>query len=117
MAATRKKSSSTPAVLTNSAATYYTVPTSTLAKDITIDLWNSDTTNAIGVTCYLVPTGGTASATNTLFSETSPGGMILAPNEWRSVPLDQALNAGDFIQLKASTTAKISCHITVTEVT
>lgn len=116
MAATRKKSSLTPAVLTNSAATYYTVPTNTKAKDITIDLYNDDTTNAIGVTGYLVPTGGSASVTNTIFSETSPGGLILAPKEWRSVPLDQALDAGDFIQLKASTTAKISCHITVTEV-
>lgn len=116
MAAIRKKSANTPAVLTNSAATYYTVPTSTTGKDVTIDLWNSDTTNAIGVTCYLVPNGGTASATNTLFSETAPGGVILSAQEWRSIPLDQALSAGDFIQLKASTTAKISCHITVTEV-
>lgn len=117
MAATRKKSGSTPAVLTNSAATYYTVPASTSAKDITFDFYNADTVNSIGITAYLVPSGGSASATNTIFSETSPGGLILAPNEWRSVPLDQALSAGDFIQLKASITAKISCHITITEVT
>jgi len=117
MGATRLKSSATPAILTNAAVTYYTVPTSTKAKDITFDFYNADTTNAIGVTAYLVSTGGSASVTNTLFTETSPGGMILAPNEWRSVPIDQALNSGDFIQLKASTTAKISCHITVTEVT
>jgi hypothetical protein len=117
MAATRKKSSSTPAILTSSAATYYTVPTSTIAKDITFDFYNADTANAIGVTAYLVPASGTASATNTIFAETSPGGMILAPNEWRSIPLDQSLGAGDFIQLKASIGSKVSCHITVTEVT
>lgn len=116
MATTRKQSASTPAQLTNSLVTLYTVPQGTTAKDITFDFLNTDTANAIGVTAHLVPSGGTASATNQIFSETAPNGMVLAPNEWRSVPIDQALGAAGFIQLKASITAKIACHITVTEV-
>lgn len=116
MPTNRKQSASTPAVVTNSLVTYYTVPGGTTAKDITVDLLNTDTANAIGITLHLVPSGGTASATNQLFSETSPGGLILAPNEWRSIPLDQAIGSAAFIQIKASITAKVSVHLTVTEV-
>lgn len=116
MAVNRKKSGSTPAQLTDSLATYYTAPSGIYPKDITFDFYNSDTSNAIGITLHLVPAGDTASATNQLFSETSPGGLILAPNEWRSVPIDQALDPSDFIQAKASITAKVAFHITVTEV-
>jgi len=116
MSVTRKQSTATPAQLTNSLATYYTVPGGTTAKDITFDFYNSDTANAIGITAHLVPAAGTASATNQIFSETSPGGLILAPSEWRSIPIDQAIGAAAFIQIKASITAKVACHITVTEV-
>jgi len=116
MAVNRKKSASTPALLTTSLATLYTVPGNTAAKDITFDFQNTDTSNAIGVTLHLVPSGGTASDTNKLFSETSPNGLIISPQEWRSVPIDQALAAGDFIQAKASTTSKVNIHITVSEV-
>lgn len=116
MSTVRKQSGSTPAQLTNALVTLYTVPSGTLAKDITFDFLNTDTANAIGVTLHLIPVGGSASDTNKLFSETSPGGLIMSPNEWRSVPIDQAIGAGAFIQAKASITAKVSCHITVTEV-
>ena len=116
MGTIRKQSGSTPAQLTASLATYYTVPASTSAKDITFDFLNTDTANAIGITLHLVPSGGTASATNQLFSETAPGGLILAPSEWRSVPIDQSIGAGAFIQVKASIASKVALHITVTEV-
>lgn len=113
---TYRKKAAAPALLTNALVTFYTVPNNTLVKDITLDFLNTDTTNAIGVTLHLVPSGGTASDTNKLFSETSPGGLILSPQEWRSIPLDQAISAGDFIQIKASTTGKVACHVTITEV-
>ena len=116
MAAERKQSSVTPIVLTNSLQTIYTVPAGKSAKDITFDFLNTDTANAIGITLHLVPAAGTASATNQLFSETAPGGMILASNEWRSIPIDQAIGAAAFIQAKASITAKVSMHCTVTEI-
>jgi CO dehydrogenase/acetyl-CoA synthase gamma subunit (corrinoid Fe-S protein) len=115
MATNRKQSASTPALLTNALVTLYTVPSNTTAKDITFDFQNTDTA-AIGVTVHLVPSGGSASDTNKLFSETSPNGMIIAASEWRSVPIDQAISAGASIQSKASTTGKVACHITVTEV-
>lgn len=116
MASNRIQSSATPVVLTTSLQTIYTVPSGKAAKDITFDFLNTDTANAIGITLHLVPNGGTASATNQLFSETAPGGLVLASNEWRSVPIDQAIGAGAFIQAKASITAKVSMHCTVTEV-
>ena len=116
MATERKQSSVTPIVLTTSLQTIYTVPSGKSAKDITFDFMNDDTANAIGITLHLVPAAGTASATNKLFNETSPGGLIIASNEWRSVPIDQAIGAAAFIQAKASITAKVSCHTTVTEV-
>lgn len=116
MSTNRKQSPLTPAQLTNALATYYVSPNSTAAKDITFDFLNTDTANAIGITLHLVPVGGTASDTNKLFSEVSPGGLIIAPSEWRSIPIDQAIPAGSFIQVKASITAKVSLHITVTEV-
>jgi hypothetical protein len=116
MATNRRKSASTPALLTNALVTLYTVPAGMVSKDITFDFQNTDASNAIGVTLHLVPSGGAVSDTNKLFSETAPNGMIVSPQEWRSVPIDQALAAGDFIQAKASSTGKVNCHITVTEV-
>lgn len=116
MAVNRKKSVLTPALVTNALVTLYTVPNGMTAKDITFDFQNTDTTNAIGVTLHLVPNGGAASDTNKLFSETAPNGLVISPQEWRSIPIDQALGAGDFIQAKASTTNKVNIHITVSEV-
>lgn len=116
MATERKQSSLTPIVLTASLQTVYTVPAGKSAKDITFDFLNTDTANAIGITLHLVPAAGTASDTNKLFSEIAPGGLIIASNEWRSVPIDQAINAAAFIQAKASIASKVSMHVTVTEV-
>jgi hypothetical protein len=114
MAVNRKPAG--PALLTNALVTLYTVPVGMAAKDITFDFLNTDTAAAIGVTLHLVPSGGTASDTNKLFSETAPNGLIIAPQEWRSVPIDQAIGAGATIQAKASVTSKVNIHITVSEV-
>lgn len=116
MAVNRKQSAQTPALLTNALVTLYTVPAGTAAKDITFDFQNTDTAAAIGVTLHLVPSGDSASDTNKLFSETAPNGMVIAPGEWRSVPIDQAISAGATIQAKASVTGKLNIHITVSEV-
>lgn len=111
-----RKKAHAPLQLTAALQTIYTVPTGTAAKDITFDFQNTDTAAAIGVTLHLVPNGMSASDSNKLFSETSPFGLVLAPQEWRSVPIDQALSAGDFIQAKASVASKVTIHTTATEV-
>ena len=116
MAVNRRQSAQTPALLTTALQTLYTVPGNTVAKDITFDFLNTDASAAVGVTLHLVPTGGTATATNRLFSETAPNGMVIAPQEWRSVPIDQAVGAGATIQAKASTAGVLNIHITVSEV-
>ena len=110
-----RKKGREPLQLTTALQTIYTVPTGKAAKDITFDFHNTDAAAAVGVTLHLVPANGAANDTNKLFSE-STGGMVLASNEWRSVPIDQALSAGDTIQAKASVTLKMAMHTTVTEV-
>lgn len=103
----------TPTVITNSAVTYYTVPANKRTKDLELHFFNADTSNAIGVTVYLVESGGTAGASNTFLHE---DWFILAPLESRPWGTDQVLNAADFVQAKADTTAKISMFLSGTEV-
>lgn len=82
-----------------SLTTRYTVPASTrtLVKDITI--CNTSTTVSINVSVYLVPSGGTADATNILISNVpiAPSGVF----QWAGV---QIMNAADFIRDIASAT-------------
>jgi hypothetical protein len=111
----RRKAPLSPIVLTTSLQTVYTVPSGLNAKDISFDMLNDDTANAIGVTTHFVLSGGTAAAGNKVTTEASPNGLILYPNEWRPVAMDQALDAGGFIQMKASITGKVNVHITVNE--
>lgn len=79
--------------------TRYTVPASTrtLVKDITI--CNTSTTAATSISVYLVPSGGTAGATNILISNATipPNGLF----QWTGVAV---MNAADFIQDIASAT-------------
>jgi len=103
-----------PTVITNSAVTYYTAPANTKTKDIEYHFYNADTTNSIGVTVYHVESGGSAGASNTLLGEEW---FILAPYESRPWGTDQTLNAGDIVQAKADTTAKITMFMSGTEVT
>ena len=111
----RIKAPLSPIVLTTSLQTIYTVPKGTKAKDISFDMLNTDTTNAIGITTHFIVAGGSATASNQITTELSPNGLILAPNEWRPVAMDQALDADGFIQMKASVTAKVTIHTTVNE--
>lgn len=79
--------------------TRYTVPasTKTLVKDITI--CNTSTSASNRVSVYLIPSGGTAGATNILVSN-----VLLPPNglfQWTGI---QVMGAGDFIQDVATTT-------------
>jgi hypothetical protein len=116
MAVNRKQAPLTPELLTNALATLYTVDPGKVAKDITFDFHNTDANAAVGVTLHLVPSGDIASTANKLFSETSPNGMVISPQEWRSVPIDQAIGAGATIQAKASVSGAVNIHITVSEV-
>lgn len=103
----------TPAVITDSAVTYYTVGANKKTKDIELHFFNADTTNPIGVTVYLVESGGSAAASNTFLHETW---FILDPLESRPWGTDQVLNSGDTVQAKAGTTGKISMFLSGTEV-
>lgn len=106
----------TPALLTNSNATKYTCPTNTIAKDIEFHFTNTDATNTIGVTIYLVESGGTAGDSNTFLKESGAGAFLLGPGESRPWGTEQVLQAGDTIQGKASTTSKIAMFISGKEV-
>ena len=104
----------TPTLITDSAVTYYTVGANKSTKDIEFHFTNTDTSVTIGVTVYLVESGGSAGASNTFLDENY---FTLAPYEARPWGTDQALNAGDFIVMKADTTAKIATFVSGTEVT
>jgi len=111
----RIKAPLSPIVLTTSLQTVYTVPKGTKVKDISFDMFNADTANAIGITTHFIVAAGTAAAGNQVTSELSPNGLILYPNEWRPVTIDQSLDAEGFIQMKASVTSKVTVHTTVNE--
>lgn len=79
-------------------STFYTVPVLTRAFVKNIDICNT-TSTPMTVTLYLVESGGSAGAANTLI----PGIMLPANGiyQWTGT---QILNAGDTIQAIASTT-------------
>jgi hypothetical protein len=97
-----------PSLLTDSTATKYTVDTNIITKDIELHFNNTDTTATIGVTVYLVESGGTAGASNTFLSQTGASAFLLGPGESRAWGTEQVLTAGDTIQAKAGTTSKIA---------
>lgn len=80
--------------LTGSAATYYTAPAATRARIRKLTFCNT-TVGAVAVTVYLIPSGGSAGAANTLWSAKS-----LAPGETKECYEAQGhvLETGDFIQ-------------------
>ena len=80
--------------LTGSAATYYTAPTLTKAVIKSAQLTNT-TAGAVACTVYLIPSGGTAGATNTFISARS-----IAVGETYNCPelVNAVLEAGGFIQ-------------------
>lgn len=76
--------------------TVYTVPTLTRTIVKTIDLANT-TAGGLTVTVYLVESGGTAGASNTLIPTMAiPANGVI---QWTGA---QVLNAGDSIQANAS---------------
>jgi hypothetical protein len=95
------------AAMTASYATIYTTPstpvTRTYVKDITIC---NTTAGTLSVYVSLVPSGGSAGASNALFY-----GNSLAANTTVQWTGSQIMNAGDTIQVKASNTG---CTVTVT---
>lgn len=80
--------------LTGSAATYYTAPANTKVRLRKVTLCNT-TGGAVLVTVYLIPSGGSATAANTLWSAKS-----MASGETRECyeASGHVLEAGDFIQ-------------------
>ena len=90
--------------LTGSAATYYTSPalTKTILKKVTVT--NSDLTTPYTFTLYLVKVGGSASSSNIIVNT-----QTVAPGQCYEVfeVEGQTMNAGDFLQALASTTAEL----------
>jgi hypothetical protein len=93
--------------LTNVAATYYTVPTSTTTR-ITKATFCNDHTAVVTVTINLVPSGGSAAYGNRITKTKN-----LSPGETWSCPDVEGhhLEAGGFISMLASVTEKIGCRI------
>lgn len=89
--------------LTSSAATYYTAPANTKTVISACRLTNT-TAGAVTATVYLVPSGGTAGATNIVLSAKS-----LAAGESFDVPIDgQVLLTGGTLQALASANTSIT---------
>jgi hypothetical protein len=90
--------------LTTSALTYYTAPVSTLTTIAACTLTNTSAA-PVTVTVYLVATGGTASAANTILSA-----RALAAGESFNVgsAIGQTLSAGGQIQALASAATSIT---------
>jgi hypothetical protein len=80
--------------LTGTAATYYTVPANTRAVLKAASLTNT-TAGAVACTVYLVPSGGSAGASNAIISAKS-----VAANETYSCPelVNQVLESGYTVQ-------------------
>lgn len=93
-----------PTLITNAAATVYTMPSSptgTVLRNGRVRLTNFDTT-ARAVTLYAVPSGGSASTTNEFLPAVG-----IAPGAFLDVDVPQ-LSVGDFIQALADVTNKVN---------
>ena len=99
--------------LTAAAATYYTVGTSARAQIQAMTLTNT-TGGAVTATVYLVPSGGTAAASNTILSAKS----IAAGESYKCIEaIGQWLEAGGTIQALAGSATSISLVASGIEVT
>ena len=98
--------------LTNAVVTYYTAPASTKAL-IKKATFNNDHTSVVTVTINLVPSGGAAAYGNQITKTKS-----LAAGETWSCPdvENHVLEAGGFISMVASVTAKIGVRISGYEI-
>lgn len=89
--------------ITASPASFWTVSASVKGNLKEIIFNNTDQTTAYGVTVYHVPSGGTASAGNSILGATTVGAGTFI-----RVPFNTFLSASDQIQMVASTTNKIT---------
>lgn len=98
--------------LTASAATYYAVPANT--RCIVQKMTFANTTGtARTVTVYLIPSGGTASASNTVVTTHT----VPANSEWICDPVQgHTLEAGAFIQALADGAAAVTIYASGLEV-
>lgn len=98
-------------LLTGSAATLYTTPASTTAVIRSITITNTDS-SARTVTLYMIASGDTAAAKNTVLPATSlAAGEVLVMDEIH------VMMTGDFIQGFASVTNVVSIRVDGSEVT
>lgn len=98
--------------LTTSAATYYTAPanTTTIIKKVTI---TNTSSGAVTVTIYLVPSGGSAGAANTITSAKS----IAAGATYEAYEVEnQVLMTSDSIQALASAATSLTLQASGIEV-
>lgn len=97
----------------NAATTEYTAPTSTRTIVDKFTATNTDT-GAQTITIYLVPNGGTASASNTVIQAKSlSSGSTYDFTELKN----QIFNTGDFIAVSASIASKVVIRASGREVT
>lgn len=88
----------------------YTVPASTSAivKEI---IMTNITTTAATVSIGVVPSGGTAGATNRIIE-----GLTIPANDIKVAPLSTVLNAGDFLSGLQGTASAITVTISGVEI-
>lgn len=101
--------------VTNSIATYYTVPTLTKTRLTEINLTNSHT-SAVTVDVYAVPSGGSYGNANRMFAGSSPYGLVLSPGETKQIGMNTYLEEGATLQMVASVTNVVGCRASGIEV-
>ena len=91
-----------PQTLTTTSTLYYTVPSSTTTalKQLVISNTSGQT---VGVSVYLVPSGGTATNSNLMFPN-----IAVSSNSTLTFDLNQVLNTNDQIYASASSGASIN---------
>lgn len=98
--------------LTDSAATYYTVPAA--AKGIVMSAsFCNDHSSPVTVTINFVPSGGSATYANQIRKTKA----LAAGETWDLPGLPHVLEAGGFISMVASVTAKVGARISGYEYT
>lgn len=97
----------------NSATTEYTCPADTHTIIDKFTACNDDS-GAVTLTVYLVPSGGTAGASNQMVKAYS---LAAGANKDFTELQNQILNAGDFISIVASAASKVAVRGSGREVT
>lgn len=101
-----------PQQLTNAAVTYYT--SSSLTTRIDKFSVTNTTGGAVTITIYIVPSGGSASASNTITYQRS----VNAGQTWNCPDVvGQVMKSGDFIQALASAGASLTVMASGVQIT